>query len=287
MLNYLKGLSGLVLASLLTVGDLPGLLPPKVAQALTTTSVPANRPAANSISRSQPSSRINVVYGETDDPLSAELIQSYQRYGLFEKIGNLITSEIDLPQDITVVLADCGQANAAYMSDKHAIVVCNELTKESYQVLLKNGHSKAEALKTAIFASVFFFYHEVGHMLIHELNLPATGKEEDAVDQFSAFFLLSNDSSEAKSVSGEIILSAAEVFALESTEPGTHEYQDEHGLSQQRSYGLICILYGKNPEQYSDLVNKLDYSESRLHRCQQESKSIVSAWQRLLKPYLN
>jgi Putative metallopeptidase len=286
MLNYSKGLGGLLLASLLTVSDLPGVLPPKMAQALTTTSVPANRPVGNSIARSQPSGRINVVYGETDDPLSAELIQSYQRYGLFEKVSNLITSEINLPQDITVILADCGQANAAYIADKHAVVLCNELNKESYQVLLKNGHSKSEALKIAILASVFFLYHEVGHSLIHELNLPAVGREEEAVDQFATFFLLSNDSSEVKSISGEIILSAAEVFALESTEPGIHEYQDEHGLSQQRAYSLICILYGESPEQYSELVSKLDYTESRLGRCQLDSKSIFSAWQRLLQPYL-
>jgi Putative metallopeptidase len=285
MLNHFKWMSSLALVSLFTVSDVPRLFPQAAVQAQISTAATVKNPV-NLVARKQRSGRINIVYGETDDPLSTALIKGYQQYGLFEKIGNLITSEIDLPQDITVFLTDCGQANAVYLSEKHEIVVCNELTQESYQVLLKNGHEPAEALKKAIFASMFFFYHESGHMLIHELSLPAVGKEEDAVDQFSAFFLLSNDSSAAKSFSGEIILSAAEVFALDSTEPGTHEYQDEHGLSQQRAYGLICILYGENPEQYSDLVSKLDYSESRLHRCQQESQSIVSAWQRLLKPYL-
>jgi Putative metallopeptidase len=289
MLNHLKGLSGLLLTTttLITVSDLSGVLPPKMAQALTTTSVAATRPATNSIAQSQSSGRINVVYRESNNPLSAELIRGYQRYGLFEKVGNLIASEINLPQDITIVLTDCGQANAAYMEDKHEIVLCSELTNESFQVLLKNGHSKEKALKEAIFASVFFALHEAGHMVAKELNLPVVGREEDAVDQFAAFFLLSNDSSETKSISGEIILSAAEVFALTSTEPGIHEYQDEHGLSQQRAFSLICILYGENPEEYSELVSKLDYTESRLGRCQLESKSIISAWQRLLKPYLN
>jgi hypothetical protein len=287
MLNYFKWMSSLALVSLFTVGDLPGLFPQTAAQAQTSATAPTvKKTPPNRVALNLRGGQINVVYEATSDPFSADLIKAYQRYGLFEKIGNLITSEIDLPHDLTVVLADCGQANAAYLADKHAIVICNELTKENYQVLLKNGHSKPEALKKAIFASVFTFYHEAGHALIHELNLPAVGREEDAVDQFSAFFLLSNDSSEDKSISGEIILSAAEVFALDSTEPGAHEYQDEHGLSQQRAYALICILYGKNPEQYSDLVKKLDYSEPRLRRCKQESKSIVSAWQRLLQPYL-
>jgi Putative metallopeptidase len=287
MLNYFKWMSSLALVSLFTVGNVPKLFPQAAAQAKTpVTTATAKQIPTNLVARYRRSGRINVVYGKTNDPLSAALIKGYQQYGLFEEIGDLITSEIDIPQDITVALIDCGQANAAYLSDKHAIVVCNELTQESYQLLLKNGHSQEEALRKAILASVFFFYHEAGHMLIHELNLPTTGREEDAVDQFSAFFLLSNDSSETKSVSGEIILSAAQVFALESTEPGIHEYQDEHGLSQQRAYGLVCMLYGANPEQYSDLVRKLDYSESRLQRCQTDAPTIVSAWQRLLQPYL-
>lgn len=286
MLNSLKGLSGLLLAGLLTIGDLPVIFPQKVAQAQTTTSAPAKRPAANLIANHQTSGQINVVYGETTDPISAELIRGYQRYGFFEKIGGLITSEINLPQDITVALADCGMANAAYLSNEHTIVICNELTKENYHVLLKNGYGKDEALKTAIFASVFTFFHETGHMLIHELNLAAVGKEEDVADQFAAFFLLSNDPSEDKAASGEMVLAAAKIFALESTEPGNHDYQDEHGLSLQRSYTLVCTLYGANPEKYSTLVSKLDYSESRLQRCESDAKTIVFAWQRLLEPHL-
>jgi Putative metallopeptidase len=123
-------------------------------------------------------------------------------------------------------------------------------------------------------------------MLIHELNLAAVGKEEDVADQFAAFFLLSNDPSEDKAASGEMVLAAAKIFALDSTEPGNHDYQDEHGLSQQRFYTLVCTLYGANPEKYSNLVSNLDYSESRLQRCQSDSPKIVSAWQRLLEPYL-
>jgi hypothetical protein len=286
MLNYFKWMSSLALVSLFTVSDVPRLFPQAAQAQTSTTAATVKKTPTNLVARNRRSGRINVVYGETNDPLSAALVRGYQQYGLFEEIGDLITSEIDLPHDITVVLADCGHANAYYRSDKHAIVVCNELTQESYQLLLKNGHSQEESLRKAILASVFFFYHESGHMLIHELSLPAVGKEEDAVDQFSAFFILSNDSSKAKAISGEIILSAAEIFALDDTEPGTHEYQDEHGLSQQRSYNLVCMLYGASPQQYSDLVSKLDYSESRLQRCQSDSGPIVSAWQRLLQPYL-
>jgi Putative metallopeptidase len=286
MLNYFKLLSGLALASLFTVAELPGVFPQTVAQAQTTGSVAATKKTSNLIARNRRSGRIKVVYGKTNDPLSAALMEGYQRYGLFEEIGKLITSEINLPRDITVVVTDCGQANAFYNSEKHAIVMCNELIKSNYQVLLNNGYEEEEALQTAIFASVFTFYHESAHMLISELNLPVVGRDEDAADQFAAFFLLINDSSKGKSISGEIVMAAAKLFALQSTPVTPEDTINEHALNQQRFYSLVCILYGAAPEKYSGLVAKLGYSESRLNRCQADAVSIVTAWQRLLAPYL-
>lgn len=286
MLNYLKCLSGLALVSLFTVGDLPGIFPKAVAQ--TPATAPANQeaPPSRLSARNRGGGEINVVYQETNDPLSASLIKAYQQYGYFEKIGALITSEIVLPRDITVVLTDCGQANALYSSEHHAIVICNELTKENYRLLRADGYSEKAALKTAILSSVFSFYHEAGHMLIHELDLPAVGREEDNVDQFSAFFLLVNDSSVDKSNSGEILLAAVKTFSLQPSLLNPESIKDEHSLTQQRVANLVCMLYGAAPAKYQDLVTKLDYSESRLAGCQAESDKTFTAWKRLLEPYL-
>ena len=288
MLNYIKWLSGLALVSLFTVGDLPGVFPKAVARAQTPATAPANQkaPPTRLSARNRGGGEISVVYQETSDPLSASLIKAYQRYGYFEKIGALITSEIALPRDITVVLTDCEQPNAFYSSEHHAIVMCNELTKENYRLLRADGYSEKAALKTAILSSVFTFYHEAGHMLIHELELPAVGREEDNVDQFSAFFLLVNDSSVDKSNSGEIILAAAKVFSLKPSSLTSAIIQDEHSLSQQRLANLVCMLYGAAPSGYQDLVKELDYSESRLAGCQAESSKTFAAWKRLLEPYL-
>lgn len=286
MLKYLKSLSGLTLASLCTVTNLLGVFPQSAAQAISVTTVAATQPSrTNRLARNQRSGRIRVVYAETNDPLSALLIQGYQETRFFEEIGKLITSEINLPRDITVVLTDCGQANAAYSSQEHAIVICNELTKNNYQFLKQHGYGEEKALKTAIFSSIFTFYHESGHMLIHELNLPVVGKEEDVADQFAAFFLLINDDKD-KSMSGEIVMAAANLFKLQSTVPDESDIIDEHSLHKQRFYNLVCMLYGAAPKKYSRLVAKLDYPESRLNSCQAENKSKFTAWKLLLQPYL-
>ena len=284
MSNYFQRLKRLAVASLWTVSGLP-LLMPVPAQALTASNKQTTA-ATNLVARQQRSGRMQVVYGKANDPFSAALMRVYKQYGLFEQAANLMTAQIELPRNIQIVLTDLGQPNAYYSAQQHAIVISNELTKHNYESLLKRGYSEEEAIKTAVLASIFIFYHEAGHMLIHELNLPITGREEDAADQFAAAFLLLNDSSTDKALSGEIVMAAAQVFDAQRTQPDERDLQDEHSLNPQRFYNLVCMLYGAAPERYGNLVTKLGYSESRLSRCQMESKSVLAAWQRLLEPYL-
>jgi Putative metallopeptidase len=283
MLNYLKWIGGLALIGLCTVGDLP-VASKQVAQAQTTESVSATQIPVK-VARYQRSGRMKVVYGETSDRFSAELMEGYRQYRIYESAGKVITSQMQLPRNIAVVLTDCGQANAFYTSEKQAIVICNELTKQNYRTFRKAGYGHDQAFKSAIFATMFTFYHEVGHMLIHELNLPTTGREEDVADQFSAYLLLNIDRSEDKSGTGEIVMSAAQIFKLQSTHPTPGDYIDEHSLNQQRYYNLVCMLYGKAPDRYSGLVSRLNYPESRLNGCRQESEQMFASWQRLLEPY--
>jgi Putative metallopeptidase len=257
---------------------------PVPAQALTDSN--KQNTSNNIVALHQRSGRMQVVYGKANDPLSSALMRVYKQYGLFEQAANLMTSQIELPRNIQIVLTDLGEPNAYYSPQQHAIVISNELTKHNYESLRKQGYSEEKALKTAVLASIFIFYHEAGHMLVHELNLPITGREEDAADQFAAAFLLLNDSSADKALSGEIVMAAARVFDAQRTQPDERDLQDEHSLNPQRFYNLVCMLYGAAPERYGSLVTKLGYSESRLSRCQMESKSVLAAWQRLLEPYL-
>lgn len=50
-----------------------------------------------------------------------------------------------------------------------------------------------------------FFYHEVGHALVDVLELPITGKEEDAVDQLSTYVLVEDaDGGEVAALDGAV-----------------------------------------------------------------------------------
>jgi Putative metallopeptidase len=258
----------------------------QAAEAKTTLPTTTTKSDPKLLARHQSGGRIEVVYGESDDPFSVALMEADREQGFYQAVADKITSEIRLPRNVTVVLRDCGQANAFYDRNNHSITMCNELTKASYERFKAAGDGDEAALESAIFSSIFYFFHEAGHLVTGELNLPIVGREEDVADQFSAFFLLSNDPSEDKSNSSKILLSAAQLFRLTSEKPTQSNYLDEHGLNQQRFYNIICMLYGKSPENYRQLISSLNYPESRAASCQQELNKMFDSWQRLLEPYL-
>ncbi len=85
----------------------------------------------------------------------------------------------------------------------------------------------------------FFFYHEVGHALIHVLDLPTTGREEDAVAQLSTHILA------YEAEDGDVpTLDAALAFLEWSKEArqsnAESPYWDEHSLNEQRFFNLVC-----------------------------------------------
>lgn len=80
---------------------------------------------------------------------------------------------------------------------------------------------------------VAIFYHELGHALIHQLDLPVLGREEDAADILS--LLLIDDVWEPE-VAEQIVANTAYAYALSAAEregddPG---FWDVHGHDMQR-----------------------------------------------------
>ena len=124
-----------------------------------------------------------------------------------------------------------------------------------------NKSSLEDALSDAIYASIFVFYHELGHALIDVLQLPVVGKEEDAVDQFSAIILLN---SEAQDLAEKTILNAADWFGIKPKIPAW----DEHAPNDVRFYYLVCLVYGSDSQKYQALTKILP--SDRANRCSRE-----------------
>ena len=106
--------------------------------------------------------------------------------GSFEREASWLNDNFKLPVDVYIVGKLCGQANAWYDPSKNEIVVCYELFNEVYGNFLGVEDDPVESLLHVI---DYVLYHEMGHALIDMYDLPYTGLEEDAADQF-AFYIM-------------------------------------------------------------------------------------------------
>lgn len=126
-------------------------------------------------------------------------------------------------------------------------------------------------------------YHELGHALIDQLQLPVLGREEDAADTLSA--LLINDVWTEDSAKDMITdnANAYLMYDARSTDQGdTPPYWDVHGLDLQRYYNLICLFYGASPDSRGDLVKQFDLPAERSEGCADEFDQANGSWGALL-----
>jgi hypothetical protein len=232
--------------------------------------------------------KIRVTYRDSKDELSQAIVQIFRKERFFELAAAVIAEKVRLPRDVQILMKDCGTANAFYQKSSHSITICNELTTSIVKTFIASGMKPEEAGESAVYAVTFIFYHETGHMVIQELGLPITGREEDVADQFSNYILLDwfNVDDETSQFGQKVVASAAQFFsATKTSEYKLSTFMDEHALNEQRFISLVCMLYIKNPDQYAGLVSKLGFKPDRLRSCRSESMQITQAWNTLLKPH--
>jgi len=224
-------------------------------------------------------------YSDVANPKFREWQAELRAERVLETLEADLNGALRIPTDVAITVGQCGTANAFYRPREQAIVICWELIEEFYEGALELGWSEEAAEEAASNATEFFFYHELGHALIHVLDLPATGREEDAVDQLSVYVLMS------EAARGEVpALDAALVFlawADEAEAAGARApFWDEHSLDQVRFFNILCWVYGQSPGRFEHLVSKGNLPAARAERCAGEWAQIEKSWSRLLAPSL-
>lgn len=210
---------------------------------------------------------------------------AFQESRLLEDTVQELNGVFALPADVPVVLRECGEVNAFYDPETREISLCYELVEDLAAMFFAEEQTdeEAEAAGTSVAnATMFTFYHELGHALIDLYDLPITGREEDAVDQLAAMILLQGgDEGEDAAIDG-----ANSFITEEETELDDLAFWDEHSLNDQRFYNILCWLYGKNPQDYQYLVEDEFLPADRAERCPGEYERMSTSWDTLLSPYV-
>lgn len=143
-----------------------------------------------------------------------------------------------------------------------------------------------EATEFVLGNIAFILFHELGHAMISEFELPVLGREEDAVDNFASMLLTPDN--EDPEMDASILVNAisgwfasAQMIALEDI-----AWWSEHGPDQQRAYQIACVLYGSKAGVYDELAEAISLPEERRERCAAEYEAVSNGWGQLLAPHL-
>jgi Putative metallopeptidase len=133
--------------------------------------------------------------------------------------------------------------------------------------------------------TLFVLLHELGHVHISEMKLPVLGREEDAADTFAALTMIKIGTS----FSQRVLVEASKGWFLNDRrdqQTGAKPlYYDEHNLSQQRAYQVVCLMVGSDPVKFKDLADETKMPASRQETCKEDYVKATRSWDMVLRPY--
>ncbi len=215
------------------------------------------------------------------DPADSEFREFRSRlvtHRFLDTIATRLNDSLRIPKDIVLRTAHCGEPNASYNPESGRVTLCYEL----FRALSEQFASEPAADYLVSGTLVFALMHELGHALIDVLDLPTTGREEDAVDQLATILLLQQGATGDSLAFGAVGWFATDAH---SRQLDSLAFADDHGLDLQRVYNIVCWIYGRDPDQYPELVEDGWLPEHRRGRCPAEYRRLAESWRRLLAPY--
>lgn len=192
-----------------------------------------------------------------------------------EDIADVLNESLKLPVDIGMRFAECGENNAFYIPDDREIQICLEMFEGERETFAAYYDTEEEVEDAVNGSFLFTVFHEVGHAVIDVLEIPFTGREEDAADSLAAWWLIDGDDGEESAIAGAL---SFYTDPSEAAEVDESDFSDEHSLSQQRYYTLTCLVYGSDTDKYAGLLEQEWLTEARAEQCPGEFQRLTSTW---------
>jgi len=244
--------------------------------------------------------RVTIVYQEDAIlPENLDAIKKIRDSGVFERMADRLTKTVALPHDLQVVITDKGfddpttdvPGRTIFWPPAFSKATGDVLAEFLPEVIASKGPPKAISKEkfTAdvlnVWANQFILGHEFGHAIIHQLNLPLTGLEEDSADGFATFFTVID-----KDTGPNAALGAAVLFdAMGSKRPNLtlEDFSSDHPVILQRVYNFLCCVVGSDPQRLQNsLITDGYIPEVRALLCRKEWTQLNYGWWTLLGPHL-
>jgi len=221
--------------------------------------------------------RFRVAYRPVADPVFARWQNDFREARFLDDVAAWLNGWIALPHDVVLGFESCGQPNAFYYAERRTVALCYELVDDLDRALGGDEGDEQAVSDALLFATL----HEVGHALVDVLDVPITGREEDAVDQLAAVMLVDGSGEGSKAA-----VNGAAGLAIDEDENDPLAYADQHALGSQRFYNVLCLVYGHDPAGFAGWVDDGTLPATRAQGCAAEYANVARSWDRLLEPYL-
>jgi Putative metallopeptidase len=253
---------------------------------------PSGPPAA---AQTAPRPAVDILYEPPKDPAHIPLREALQARRVLEK-GRDFFLPFKLPKPLTLKIASCdGEPNAWF--EEETITFCYELIDSIFATAQSWRRPDWATENGAIMGPLLeVMLHEGAHALIHHLNIPVLGREEDAADQIAAFTILTVFKAEAPA----LIYGMTYAYLRET---GAHNFsrlrrwrigivRDQnmagvHSTTLQRMYAVLCLAYGSDPVLYKDVITKGALPQERAEGCGDEYRQVAQAFRTLLLPHMD
>ena len=235
--------------------------------------------------------RIIIEYVPPKDPGLQRTYEMVRERRALEVVRAMFTP-LRLPVDLTIRASGCdGVSNAFYkrVGPSPALTICYEYLREIMEMMPKETTAAGVTPHDAVVGQfVFAVAHEMGHAAFDMFDVPIMGREEDAADQFAAYFMLQFRNDEARRLVGGAAY-AYHMFVKDyQDKPDVtlplKAFSNEHGLPQQRFANLLCVAYGKDAQLFADVVERGYLPKERAMRCRYEYLILRHAIRRLIVP---
>lgn len=127
-------------------------------------------------------------------------------------------------------------------------------------------------------ALLHVFAHEMGHAILREFDLPILGPEEDIADDFATVYVYLMLPDRA----GEIIAARARQNMADGEQP---EMFSEYRNDDQRAGRSICLLYGQDPDRFSELASDFGLEGDEAASCRDLATEVGRSWRRIIDTY--
>lgn len=239
-----------------------------------------------------PEERIVIAYEEPTDPAHRQFRDRLKTNRALERVRNVLLP-LRWPRPLRLELKSCDGVSNAFYEDA-VVTVCYEYVAETW----RNANAltpPAPITRDDVFVGPLAdtFLHEAGHAIFDLFKIPIFGREEDAADQISAYYVLQMPREQkyklvlgsAYGYASELKVSSPRDLARPRLRFGRYtSFANEHGTPAQRLYNLLCIAYGSDKELFADVV-KLDYLPSdRADMCEDEYRQVEYAYRQLIAP---